>query len=66
MAEFQDISCHPFLLSVLIIQGVGGIGGGVVRGGVGEWVSGEGGGKNHRLGHPIRSHDAHTVANNTP
>ena len=25
----------------------------------------EGGGKNHPLGHPMSSHDAHTVANNT-
>ena len=37
--------------------------GGMGRGG---WVGGEGGGKNYRLGHPIISHDAHTVANNTP
>ena len=28
MAEFQGIFCHPFLLSVLIIEGVGGMGGG--------------------------------------
>ena len=50
MAEFQGIFCRPFLPSVLIIEGVGGMGGGwdgrwdgVGRGGVG-W---EGGGKNH-------------------
>ena len=30
-----------------------------------EWV-GEGGGKNHPLGHSMSSHDAHTVANDTP
>ena len=35
--------------------------GGVGWGGVG----GVGGGKNHRLGHPMSSHDAHTVANDT-
>ena len=28
MAELHGISCHPFLLSVLIIEGVGGMGGG--------------------------------------
>ena len=31
-----------------------------------EGVGGVGGGKNHTLGHPMSSHDAHTVANNTP
>ena len=38
MAEFQDIFCHPFLLSVLIIEGVGEWDeqwGGMERGGVG-------------------------------
>ena len=29
-----------------------------------EW-GGMGGGKNHRFGHPMSSHDAHTVANDT-
>ena len=29
MAEFQGIFCRPFLPSVLIIEGVGGMGGGV-------------------------------------
>ena len=29
MAEFQGIFCCPFLPSVLIIEGVGGMGGGV-------------------------------------
>ena len=43
MAEFQGIFCCPFLLLVLIIEGVGRMGGGVGWGGVG----GEGGGKNH-------------------
>ena len=48
MAEFQGIFCRPFLPSVLIIEGVGGMGGGVgwVVGwggtGRGEWVGGEG------------------------
>ena len=27
-------------------------------------VGGVGGGKNHSLGHPMSSHDTHTVANN--
>ena len=32
-------------------------------GGVGQGgVNGVGGGKKHRLGHPMSSHDAHTVA----
>ena len=48
MAEFQGIFCRPFLPSVLIIEGMGGMGGGAGWGGVG-WggVGGEGGGKNH-------------------
>ena len=58
MAEFDGIFCQPFLSSLLIIEGVGGMGGGVGQGGVG-------GGKNHHLGHPMSSHDAHTVANDT-
>ena len=40
MAEFQGNFCYPFLPSVLIIEGVGGMGGGVGWGGV-EW-DGEG------------------------
>ena len=37
------------------------------RSGVGQGgVGGVGGGINHRLGHPMSIHDAHTVANNTP
>ena len=63
MAEFHGIFCRPFQLSVLIIEGVGGMGGGVGLGGVG-W-GGVGGGKNHHLGHPMSSHDSHTVANDT-
>ena len=48
MAEFQGIFCCPFLPSVLIIEGVGGMGGGAGRGGVERGgVGGEGGGKNH-------------------
>ena len=43
MVEFQGNFCRPFLLSVLMIEEVGGMGGGVGWGGVG----GEGGGKNH-------------------
>ena len=65
MAEFNGIFCCPFLLSVLIIEGwVGWVAG---WGGVG-WgeVGGVGGGKNYPLGHPMSSHDAHTVANDTP
>ena len=48
MAEFQCIFCRPFLPSVLIIEGVDGMGGGVGWGGVG-WggVGGEGGDKNY-------------------
>ena len=61
MAEFHDIFCHPFLLLVLIIEGVGGMGAGMVWSGMG----GVGGGKNHRLGHPMSSHDAYMVANDT-
>ena len=59
MAEFHGIFCCLFLPSVLIIEEVGGMGGGVGWGGVG-------GGKNLRLGHPTSSHEAHTVANHTP
>ena len=43
MAEFQGIFYRPFLPSVLIIEGVGGMEGGVGWGGVG----GEGSGKNY-------------------
>ena len=63
MAESDGIFCHPFLPSVLIIEGVvwamgwGGVGWG--------GVDGVGDGKNHCLGHPMSSHDAHTVANDT-
>ena len=46
MAEFQGIFCRPFLASVLIIEGVGGMGSGVGWGRE-EWVGGEEGGKNH-------------------
>ena len=45
MAEFQGIFCRPFLPSVLIIEGVGGMGGGVGRGGVGRGGVGEWGGR---------------------
>ena len=57
MAEFEDIFCRLFLPSVLIIEGVGGIS---------NRVGGEGGGKNYPLGYSMSSHDAHTVANDTP
>ena len=65
MAEFDGIFCRSFPPSVLIIEGLGGIGGGA---GWGGWVGwgGVGGGKNHLLGHPMSSHDAHTVDNDTP
>ena len=43
MAEFQGIFCHPFLLSVLIIERVGEMGGGTGRGGVGRGGVGQGG-----------------------
>ena len=36
MAEFQGIFYRPFLPSVLIIEGVGGMGGGVRWGGIGR------------------------------
>ena len=45
-----------------MIEEVGGMGCGVGWGGTGR----EGGGKNHPQGHPMSSHDVHTVANNTP
>ena len=61
MAEFDGIFCRPFLPSVLIIEGVSGMGSGVEWGGVGGVI----GGKNYHLGHPMSSHDAHTVANDT-
>ena len=41
MAEFHGIFCCPFLLSVLLIEGVGGMDGGVGWGGVG-WVARQG------------------------
>ena len=63
MAEFHDIFYRPS--SVLLIEGVGGMGkwGRVGWGGCMGWA---GGGKNPCLGHPMSSHDAHTVANDTP
>ena len=66
MAEFDGIFCRPFLPSVLIVEGMSGIGGGVGWGGVGGvgWCGVEGG-KYYCLGHPMSSHDAHTVANDT-
>ena len=39
MADFQGIFCRPFLPSVLIIEGVGGMGGGVGWGGTGREVA---------------------------
>ena len=36
MAEFHDIFCHPFLLLVLLIKGLGGMG----QGRVGQRVGG--------------------------
>ena len=36
------------------------------RGGWDGWWGGMGVGKNPRLGHPMSSHDDHTVANETP
>ena len=46
MVEFHGIFCRPFLPSVLTIEAVGGMGGGVGQGGAG-------GGKNHPLGHSM-------------
>ena len=75
MAEFHSIFCRPFVLSVLLILGVGGIGdrAGWCKTGWGGWCGvggvGLGGvrdGKKPCLGHPMRSHDAHTVANDIP
>ena len=43
MADFQGIFCRPFLLSVLMIEGVGGMGGGMGWGGM-EWGGMEWGG----------------------
>ena len=43
MAEFQGIFCRPFLPSVLIIEGVGGMGGGAVWGGAVWGGTGRGG-----------------------
>ena len=61
MVEFHGIFAVPFRLDNR--------GGGwdVWQGGVG-WggMGGVGGGKNHPLGHPMSSHEAHTVANDTP
>ena len=48
------------LLSLSAISIANGMGGGV------EWVGGVGGGKKPCLGYSMSSHDAHTVANNTP
>ena len=36
MAEFQGIFCHPFLPSILIVEGVGGMGSGAEWGGTGR------------------------------
>ena len=64
MAEFHGIFCRPFLPSALITERVSGMGG--REGGVGqreeEWGGVEGG-KNLHLGHPMSSHDTHTVPN---
>ena len=65
MAEFRGIFCHPFLPSVLTIERW--VGWAAERGGVGQGgVGGVGGGKNHPLEHPMSSHDAHTMVNDTP
>ena len=50
MAEFDGIFCRLFLPSVLIIEGMGGMGGGVGWGGT-RRGGGVGSGKNHPLGH---------------
>ena len=69
MADFQGIFCRPFPPSVLIIEGVGGMGGRVGWGGVGWGGVGRGGvGREVAKTTPrdtLSSHDAHTVANDT-
>ena len=57
MAEFHGIFSHLFLPLVLLIEGW-------VEGAV-AW-GGMRGGKNRLFGHPMSSHDAHTLANDTP
>ena len=71
MAEIHGIFCRPFLPSVLIIEEVDGMGDGegwvgwaAGWGGTGG-VGGVGGGKKPCLGHPMSSHNAHTMANET-
>ena len=64
MAKCHRIFCCTFLPSVLLIEGVGGMGSKVRWGGV-KW-GGVGGDKNPCLGHPMSSHDVNTVANDTP
>ena len=59
MAEFQ-IFLPSFLPSVLIIEGVSGMGGGVEWGGTGRGGSWQ----KPPLGTTMSSHDAHTVTNN--
>ena len=58
MAEFHGIL--PSLSTVSIANRGGG------WDGWWDGVGGVGGGKNHHLGYPMSSHDAHTVANDTP
>ena len=58
MAEFHGIFCRPFLPSVLIIEGMDGMGYGAGWGG----VTGVEGSKNLPFGTPMSSHDAYTVA----
>ena len=57
MAELHGISCCPFLPSVLIIEGVGGMGGGAMWDG--RW-------QKLPFGTSMSSHDAYTVINDRP
>ena len=57
MAELHGISCRPFLPSVLIKEGVGGMGG--RAGWNGRW-------QKLSFGTPMSNHDTHTVVNDTP
>ena len=66
MAKFHGIFCHPFLPSILIIEGMGGMGNRVGWGGKGWSGVGWEVAKPPYLGHPVSSHDAHTMASDTP
>ena len=64
MAEFHGIFYHPFLMSILLIEGAGGMGGKAGWSGETGW-GGMGDGKKSWLGHPWSSHEAHTMVHAT-